>query len=327
MNPRWIVLAVVLVLSSLVMPGVVGAVDEPSNDSTVTTIAVNEDGSAKWTIEIRTALESDSDVENYRAYMNEFNSNSSEELGSFKSQMTTAVSTANSTTDRSMEAHSFSAEADIEGYTSQYGVVRFTFVWENFASVEDSSISVGDAFDGQYFIGENEYLRIQFPQGYTIDTVTPDPETQATSHGQDYVLWSGPYEFASGKPTIHTTAAANQPADDTDSGLAIIPIIGGLLIAGIGGYALYQRSKVGIDFLSRAESQAPSEGSLVTDEERVLNLLDAGERVKQTEIRDELEWSDSKTSRVLSNLEDEGLIEKLRLGRENVVRRADDDAE
>jgi hypothetical protein len=58
----------------------------------------------------------------------------------------------------------------------------------------------------------------------------------------------------------------------------------------------------------------------LTDEERVERAL-ARERgrMRQSALATELEWSASKTSRVLSAMADDGRVEKLRVGRENVV--------
>ncbi|WP_394357381.1 helix-turn-helix transcriptional regulator [Halorubrum alkaliphilum] len=42
-------------------------------------------------------------------------------------------------------------------------------------------------------------------------------------------------------------------------------------------------------------------------------------RMRQSAIVEELDWSKSKTSRVLSRMADEGDVEKLRIGRENVI--------
>jgi uncharacterized membrane protein len=58
----------------------------------------------------------------------------------------------------------------------------------------------------------------------------------------------------------------------------------------------------------------------LTDEERVQQAL-ANEqgRMRQADLAEELDWSASKTSRVLSGMADEGTIEKIRVGRENVV--------
>ncbi len=59
---------------------------------------------------------------------------------------------------------------------------------------------------------------------------------------------------------------------------------------------------------------------LLTDEDRVRRLLtDRGGRMKQADVAETLDWSASKTSRVLSEMADEGAVEKLRIGRENVI--------
>ena len=65
---------------------------------------------------------------------------------------------------------------------------------------------------------------------------------------------------------------------------------------------------------------------LLTDEDRVRRLLREREgRMKQSAIVDELGWSKSKASRVLSGMADEGGVEKLRIGRENVIDLVEDE--
>jgi hypothetical protein len=59
---------------------------------------------------------------------------------------------------------------------------------------------------------------------------------------------------------------------------------------------------------------------LLSDEERVERLLeDNGGRMKQATIVKETDWSDAKVSQLLSTMEDEGRIDKLRIGRENLI--------
>jgi hypothetical protein len=58
----------------------------------------------------------------------------------------------------------------------------------------------------------------------------------------------------------------------------------------------------------------------LTDEDRVLALLDEhGGRMKQSHIVEQTEWSKAKVSRLLSSMSDEGTIEKLTVGRENII--------
>ncbi|WP_251329362.1 helix-turn-helix transcriptional regulator [Haloplanus pelagicus] len=66
--------------------------------------------------------------------------------------------------------------------------------------------------------------------------------------------------------------------------------------------------------------------SLLSDEERVERLLDEnGGRMKQARIVRETGWSDAKVSQLLSTMADDGRVEKLRLGRENLISLPDED--
>ncbi|RLM90696.1 hypothetical protein D3D02_02680 [Halobellus sp. Atlit-38R] len=76
-----------------------------------------------------------------------------------------------------------------------------------------------------------------------------------------------------------------------------------------------------------AESSVESEVdlSLLSDEERVEHLLEQnGGRMKQATIVDETGWSDAKVSQLLSAMADEDRVDKLRLGRENLISLPDD---
>ncbi len=60
--------------------------------------------------------------------------------------------------------------------------------------------------------------------------------------------------------------------------------------------------------------------ALLSDEERVERLLERnGGRMRQANIVDETGWSNAKVSQLLSAMEEEGRIDKLRIGRENLI--------
>jgi hypothetical protein len=62
----------------------------------------------------------------------------------------------------------------------------------------------------------------------------------------------------------------------------------------------------------------------LSDEQRVHALVDdRGGRVRQSVIVEETGWSKSKVSRVLSEMADEGSIEKITIGRENLIAHPD----
>ena len=59
---------------------------------------------------------------------------------------------------------------------------------------------------------------------------------------------------------------------------------------------------------------------LLSDEERIHRMLERnGGRMKQATIVTETGWSNAKVSQLLSKMDDDGEIEKLRIGRENLI--------
>jgi uncharacterized membrane protein len=56
-------------------------------------------------------------------------------------------------------------------------------------------------------------------------------------------------------------------------------------------------------------------------------LEENGGRMRQVAIVEETEWSKSKVSMLLSDMEEEGDISKLRVGRENIISLAGEEPE
>lgn len=100
---------------------------------------------------------------------------------------------------------------------------------------------------------------------------------------------------------------------------------GGLRAAN-GGTTTETAGDAGIQSTTRPGDEAAASASsvpeeeLMTDEDRVVNLLEEnGGRMKQVNIVEETGWSKSKVSMLLSEMDDEGEISKLRVGRENII--------
>jgi len=67
-------------------------------------------------------------------------------------------------------------------------------------------------------------------------------------------------------------------------------------------------------------AELPGPVLALDDEDRVIKLLeDNGGRMKQVDIVETTEWSKSKVSMLLSDMEEAGDISKLRVGRENII--------
>ncbi|MFC6973783.1 helix-turn-helix transcriptional regulator [Halomicroarcula sp. GCM10025709] len=71
---------------------------------------------------------------------------------------------------------------------------------------------------------------------------------------------------------------------------------------------------------AQAQEPAVPDEELLSDSDRVLKLLrENGGRMKQVDIVDGTDWSKSKVSMLLSDMEDDDEISKLRVGRENII--------
>jgi serine/threonine protein kinase len=63
-----------------------------------------------------------------------------------------------------------------------------------------------------------------------------------------------------------------------------------------------------------------SEQERLSEEERIERLLkENGGRMKQNQITEETGWSHAKVSKLISSMEEEGRVDKLRIGRENLI--------
>ena len=68
------------------------------------------------------------------------------------------------------------------------------------------------------------------------------------------------------------------------------------------------------------EPASISESVVQSDEQRTIDLLrESGGRLPQREITERTEWSKSKVSRLLSKMEEEDMVTKINMGRENLI--------
>ena len=74
------------------------------------------------------------------------------------------------------------------------------------------------------------------------------------------------------------------------------------------------------------DGEAAVDDELLSDEERVERLLQRnGGRMKQASIVRETNWSNAKVSQLLSSMDEEGRVDKLRIGRENLITLPDEE--
>ncbi|WP_280587768.1 hypothetical protein [Halorubrum sp. Boch-26] len=251
--------------------------------------------------------------------------------------------------------------------TVAVGELRLTFVWTEFLGTDGENLVLGDALttpEGTWLrsLGEGQALEVATPEGYTV-TGTPGATVPLRDNA---VIIEGPRTFGEGEQVAVVYAPAEVVGPPWEM-LAAAIVVAALLIAGsVVGYRRRgsdtggeagetgetsangtretPHRETGADADPDAGAGAPSDAgghrdageesepeedlSLLSDEERVERLLtENGGRMRQADIVTETGWSDAKVSQLLSEMADEGRVEKLRLGRENLISLPDGNGE
>lgn len=272
----------------------------PENEYRITYIIdIKEDGTAFWNVEYRTLLLTKEDLNSFENYTQQLKS---VYLNEFKELMQKSASEAAAATSRSMAADDFSGDAVVQSTpTGTYGVVHYSFRWTNFAKI-DSKINIGDAFVGGLYLSKDNTLIIQYPSGYTIEQVTPQPD-----QNREGLIWYGLRSFGAGEPRIVLTKTSFPWIT-----LLIIPVIAA-------GVFIYMR-KIRLKN-AKGTTENITGADMMDMEERIVKLLkESGGALYQSEIGRRLNLPKSTLSSALNELYNKNLIDKIKRGRENLIR-------
>ena len=165
-------------------------------------IELRSDGSAAWAVEYRVRLDDENTTDAFESLRSDIRANESQYTAQFGDRMASTAATAENATGREMAIRNVSVTATRQQLPQDYGVVRYTFVWTNFAAVEDGQIRAGDALAG-LFLDEETSLQFAWPEGYALDTVQPAPDDTRSS--SRIVVWNGPLDFGPNEPTLVAT--------------------------------------------------------------------------------------------------------------------------
>lgn len=313
------------------------AQDQPAADGTATRVRVYANGSARWTVRIRTRLSNDSEVEAYRRFQDRFRNDTARYLSPFRQRIRGTVANAENATTRSMTATDFAASTSVRQLPRRFGVVTYSFTWRGFARPTADGVAAGDVFVGGFLLSPGDTLTLVAPAGYTVARAEPAPDRSDDGR----LTWEGPRSFADRRPEAAFVpgatdggAAGDGAVNDADGADGVpwyYPVGGLALLAGAllaAGLAYRRRGASEPEATAGGDAGA---GSAVPDEplsdaDRVRKrLAEADGRMRQQQVAEAFGWSASKTSRTLSDMEDEGVIERVRIGRENVVRLTDEE--
>lgn len=296
-----------------------------ANDYRTTyTINIKDDGTAIWYVEYRTPLATKEDIDAFENYTEQLKL---VYLKDFKELMQNSVSAASNATSRKMTVGGFSGEAEIQkAPTGNYGVVHYSFTWTDFAKVDrDGNINIGDVFDGGLYLSKDNALIIQYPSGYAVERVTPQPDLV-----RDGMIWYGLRSFNAGEPMIQLKPQFSWMP------FALIVIIA----VAVGAVIFKYRRKAQVIAVppsgteegmthvdtgtdTRAGVGIETATDLMDLEERITALLkESGGSLYQSDIVKKLDLPKSTVSSVLNGMHEKKIIQKIKKGRENLIRLA-----
>ena len=326
-----------------------GQPDAVDPDRVLVRADVPENGDATFTVEYRVALEDENATAAFEQLRTDVEQNTSRYRDRFGERLRRTARTAENATGREMTVENVTVTAT-ERFDGRYGVLRYSATWRGFAAVDGNEVRIGDALAG-YYLDENSTLQIETPAGYRVAEVAPTADTRRDG----VVSWRGPVAFASDRPVVVASAASEGQLPFPGWLLAA----GALVVAGTAAFGLYRRrtaeptagdepapmtdqspaagtgAAVGDDDGSPprdgpsepaagaaddADPMADIDPELLSNEELVEQTLRAhGGRMKQQALIDELDWSETKTSHVVSDMREADRLDSFRVGRENVL--------
>ncbi|MFC6755448.1 MULTISPECIES: helix-turn-helix transcriptional regulator [Haloarcula] len=316
-------------------------------DTTTFRVTLYENGSATWAIEHYQPLE-DNETEQFRAYASEFEDNETSLYRNFVEDAEALTRLGTNETGRQMDARNFQRSAGIETRPGQdRGTVRMSFMWANFAQTYDERIVVSDVFEDGFYLGSGQRMVFEHETSMVFTSAEPgpdsrsDPHSLADSQSITYVgerpfndnrpyVELGPPSSARGTPTENETTVAASTGESMWQFAIVLAVLalGAVAAAawrsGAAGVVLGGGDEDGGTTTESASESTPDtaveEPELLNDDDRVIKLLEEnGGRMKQVDIVETTEWSKSKVSMLLSDMEEEGDISKLRVGRENII--------
>lgn len=336
------------------------AVSTPFEDTRTTfTVSLTENGDARWTVSVTYDLEDEESRDAFDSYAEAYETEGST-TGPTADAFRNAASSASDATGRDMAIRNVNRTAGFENETTGFLQLRFT--WTNFLqSRSDGVLVLGDVFvtapEETWFrtLEPSQRLVIEPPPGYTSTDVDVGSNYQISNRN---IVVAEPNTFAAGDVSVTyersevwwedsqvllgsvgllvlLVAAAylvsRRRGDGTDATVTSVPPVGSDGPRGTREGADPEAGGRGTESPTAGSGEPSAPGpepdpDLLSDEERVERLLDRnGGRMRQADIVTDTGWSDAKVSQLLSSMAEDGDVEKLRLGRENLISLPDGD--
>ncbi|NUB92768.1 hypothetical protein HT576_17315 [Haloterrigena sp. SYSU A121-1] len=240
-----------------------------------------------------------------------------------------------------------------------HGIVEMSFTWEGFARVDGGTVTVGDVFEDLYIADDQviEVEAGDGLTFERVDPEADAQYAGNSLENADTVRWSGEQQFLDGQPRAVFVRDGVAEGSAVTWQLAAAGLLALAVVVGAVWYHRRRTNDDGdgptpdaVAEPDDSEASAPAAAAataaaterdtddepsaqetqpepdpltdeeLLTDEDRVVKLIrENGGRMKQVNIVEETGWSKSKVSMLLSDMEEDGTISKLRVGRENII--------
>jgi hypothetical protein len=333
-------------------------VDDPDATAPVTMVVdLRAGGDARWRVSTTFNLTSDADREAFSDLARSFEDGEGSTLGlqafGRASQETSAA------TGREMAIVDVERDATVENDTGRLTLAftwtNFARVDGDRLHVDDvfETRPAGETWLPGLDAGDR--LVVRAPEGYGVAAASTAPERR---ENRSVLVWTGPETFEADElraeftgQGLTDTPTATPPTDPGQSVPWLLVFVLGLTGGVVAYLFVRHRDDLGLPSTPTggddaggetpapaAADAAPAAGAatddeaseeaesgeideaLLSDEERVERLLERnGGRMKQANIVKETGWSNAKVSQLLSAMEGEGRIDKLRIGRENLI--------
>lgn len=328
MRKKYLISTTFVLLFILNIAAPVSSTDFESNNYTIKLLG---DGSAIWIIESSTLLTSREDLEAFRNYVENFEELSETLLANFSSSIQRIIDDASKYVDRPMKAEDFNVSVRIvDTISGEIGRLTYTFKWIGFSQTKDGALIIGDVFIGGFYLYEGDSLTITVPKQYSIEEVHPLPDKWE----DEGVTWFGrklfpdrtPYIKALTKTLITETSTVetsismtysktstyeyatsmNERQSSSMSMLAYFSVI----------FLIISTIMIAMLFLGKRKERKFT----VKDADEVVNFIrELGGSAFQKQIVEKTGFSKAKVSEILSALEKNGVIEKIRVGRSQLI--------
>ena len=338
-----VLLFVALPVASAAPPSTAGQAaqttpEAPATENTTFSLHLQPNGDAHWRVIDTYALEDANDSRAFETLAADFTAGETD-LG-WEQSFRDASGEASAATGREMNITDVSRDSET---TDRRGRLVLEFTWTNFATRNGSQLEIQDAFnttEGTWLprLYANQTLVISPPDGYAVTSAPP------TEVNDGAIVFRGPQTFEPGYLSVAYTGQTETPTpgptNTSDVPLWVVVLI---LLGGLAAALLYLAQRDDLPSVGDGESTDDGDGpdgppaatetgddgldvELLSDEERVERLLGQnGGRMKQARIVKETGWSNAKVSQLLSAMDEEGRIDKLRIGRENLISFPDED--